>query len=84
MDSALIACDQAYNMIPSRFEPLYRKMLVYGISNDSINAVRMAYEIIEKPVKVRSEETKKMISMSEQVISRYDFENESVLQNNEQ
>lgn len=84
MDSALIACDQAYNMIPSRFEPLYRKMLVYGISNDSINAVRMAYEIIEKPVKVRSEETKKMISMSEQVISRYDFENEVVLPPNEQ
>ena len=44
----------------------------------------MAYEIIEKPVKVRSEETKKMISMSEQVISRYDFENEVVLPPNEQ
>ena len=74
MDSALIACDQAYNMVPSRFEPLYRKMLIYGLSQDTINAVRIAYEIIEKPVMVRSDELIKMLSMAEQVVSKYDNE----------
>lgn len=74
MDSALIACDQAYYMIPSRFEPMYRKMLIYGMSQDTINAVKLAYEILEKPVKVRSEELIKMLSVAEQVVSKYDNE----------
>lgn len=73
-DSALVACDQAYNMIPSRFEPLYRKMMIYGMSNDTVNAVRIAYEIIEKPIKVRSEKLQQMLSMAERVIARYDSE----------
>ena len=72
MDSALIACDQAYNMVPCRFEPLYRKMMIYGYSNDTVNAVRMAYEIIEKPIKVHSDKVKQFLSMAEQVIGRFD------------
>lgn len=74
MDSALVVCDQAYDMVPSRFEPLYRKMMIYGMSNDTLNAVRMAYEIIEKPVKVRSDQLKQMIALAEQVVSKYDIE----------
>jgi len=72
MDSALIACNQAYNMIPCRFEPLYRKMMIYGLSGDTVNALRMAYEILEKPVKVRSEQLNQMISSAERVVSHYD------------
>ena len=74
MDSAIVVCDQAFHMIPSRFEPLYRKMMIYGMSNDTVNAVKMAYEIIEKPVKVRSDQLRKMVSFAEQVVSRYDNE----------
>lgn len=72
MDSALIACNLAYDMIPCRFEPLYRKMLIYGLSGDTVNAVRMAYEIIEKPVKVHSDQLKQMLSVAERVISQFD------------
>lgn len=74
MDSALIACNQAYDMIPCRFEPLYRKMMIYGFSNDTVNAVRMAYELIEKPVKVHSDQIKQMISVAEKVIAQFDSE----------
>ena len=49
-------------------------MLIYGLSQDTINAVRIAYEIIEKPVKVRSDELIKMLSVAEQVVSKYDNE----------
>ena len=72
IDSALIACDLAYNMIPCRFEPLYRKMLIYGMSGDTVRAVRTAYEILEKPVKVHSEKLNQMISTAENVISHFD------------
>lgn len=71
-DSALIACDQAYNMIPSRFEPLYREMIIYTMLSDTANAVRVAYEIIEKPIKVRSDKLNEMVSMAERVVSSYD------------
>ena len=74
MDSALIACNQAYNMIPCRFDPLYRKMLIYVFLNDTVNSVRTAYEILEKPVKVRSEQLNQMISVAENIVSHYDNE----------
>lgn len=73
-DSALIACDQAYNMIPCRFEPLYRKMMIYGLANDTVNAIRMAYELIEKPVKVHSDRIKQMVSVAEKLVSQFDNE----------
>lgn len=74
MDKALIACNQAHNMVPCRFDPLYRKMLIYGFLNDTVNAVRTAYEILEKPVKVRSEQLNQMISVAENIVSHYDNE----------
>ena len=47
-------------------------MLIYGLSGDTVNAVRMAYEIIEKPVKVHSDQLKQMLSVAERVISQFD------------
>ena len=72
MDRALMACDQAYNMVPCRFEPLYRKMLLYGYSNDTINVVRTAYEILEKPIKVHSDQLNHILSSAEQMVSVFD------------
>lgn len=73
MNSALIACEQAYNMVPCRFDPLYRKMLIYGYSNDTVNTVKTAYEILEKPIKVRSEKLNKILSVAEQYVAKLDY-----------
>lgn len=73
MNSAIIACEQAYNMVPCRFDPLYRKMLIYGYSNDTVNTVKTAYEILEKPIKVRSENLNKILSVAEQFVANFDY-----------
>lgn len=74
IDKAISACDEAYNMVPSRFGPLYRKMLVYMMSNDSVNAINMANQILDKPVKIQSEELDRIISAAEGLISHYEDE----------
>jgi len=73
-ENALKACDEAYYMVPSKFAPLYRKMLIYVASNDTVNAVRMASQILDKPVKIQSEELDKMISAAEGLISLFEDE----------
>lgn len=72
MDRALMACDQAYNMVPCRFDPLYRKMLIYVYSNDTINVVRTAHEILEKPIKVRSDQLNNILLVAEQLVGEFD------------
>lgn len=70
-DNAIKACDEAYNMIPCRFGPLYRKMLIYSNSNDTINAILMANEILDKPIKVQSKEISQIRSAAEQLIIHF-------------
>ena len=74
LDNALKACDEAYYMAPSRFGPLYRKMLIYIASNDTINAIHMANKILDKPVKIQSEELDRIISAAEGLLSHYEDE----------
>ena len=74
LENALKACDEAYYMVPSKFTPLYRKMLIYVASNDTINAIHMANEILDKPVKIQSDELDKIISAAEGLISHYEDE----------
>lgn len=71
-EKAIQSFDQAYNMIPCRFEPLYGKMLIYNDLNDTINVVRMANEIIEKPVKIRSERVSFITNHAQQLIIYYE------------
>ena len=73
-ENALKACDEAYNMVPSKFGPLYHKMLIYVASNDTVNAICMANQILDKPVKIQSEELDKIISAAENIISHYEDE----------
>ena len=74
LENALKACDEAYCMVPSKFAPLYRKMLIYVASNDTVNAIHMANQILDKPVKIQSDELDKIISAAEGLISQYEDE----------
>ena len=71
-DSAIQSYEQAYNMIPCRFEPLYGEMLVYMESNDTLNVIRVADIINEKPVKVRSDRVSFIVQRAQQAIIDYD------------
>lgn len=71
IEMALKSYDQAYNMIPCRFEPLFGKLLVYRAANDTLNVVQTAYEIIEKPVKVRSDRLSFIVGAANQLLSDY-------------
>ena len=71
-DDAIRTFDQAYHMIPGRLEPLYGKMLVYDEFKDSINVIRIANEINETPIKVRSDRALYMLDCAHQKLLEYD------------
>ena len=54
IDDALDAYRHAEDMIPCRFEPLESIMTLYLENGDTLKAMEMAEEIIDKPVKVQS------------------------------
>lgn len=54
IDQAINAYQHALDMIPCRFEPLESMMTVYLENGDTLKAMEMAEEIINKPVKVQS------------------------------
>ena len=47
-------------------------MLIYSFSNDTVNALRTAYEILEKPIKVRSDHLNAILSVAEQLVAQLD------------
>lgn len=67
-EKAIQSFDVAYNMIPCRFEPLYGKMLVYKDFCDTLNVIRMANEIIEKPVKIQSDRVAIITNRAQQIL----------------
>lgn len=71
-DKAIEAFDQAYNMIPCRFEPLYGIILEYKAKNDTVNVIHIANEIIEKPIKIRSNRVSLIIELAQQSLSDYE------------
>lgn len=71
-EKALEAYEQAHDMIPCRFEPLYGKLLVYRLTNDTVNSVQTAYEILEKPIKVRSDRLTYILYATQQILSEYE------------
>ena len=50
-EKAILAYEEAHNMVPCRFEPIYGKLMAYYELGDTTNIIRTAYEIIEKPKK---------------------------------
>lgn len=71
-ENSIQSYNQAMNMIPCRFEPLLGEMLVYMEFNDTINVLRVANEINEKPIKVRSDRVSFIVERSQQVLSNYE------------
>jgi len=71
-DKAIQSLDEACNMIPCRYEPLYGKMLLYKSYGDTINAVRTANDIIEKPYKIWSERVTFIVGQAKQLLLEYD------------
>jgi hypothetical protein len=55
-------------MIPCRFEPLDGMMTLYLGSGDTLNAVRIAREIVAKPVKVPSSRVNVIVAAAKQLI----------------
>ncbi len=51
---------KASYMIPNRFIPLYNLLLLYEIKKDSINAKKVANEILNKQIKVDSYKVRQM------------------------
>lgn len=71
-ENAILSFVRAHNMIPCRFEPLYGEMLVFRDNNDTVNAIRMANDIIEKPIKIHSERVDFILFQAQQLLSEYD------------
>ena len=72
IEKAVQSLDVAYNMIPCRFEPLFAKMVVYQNNNDTINTIRVADMIIEKPIKINSERVFYIVERAKQIRSNYE------------
>lgn len=61
-EKAIDAYEMAHYMVPCRFEPIYGQFLIYYKTNDTINVLRTAYEITEKPIKVSSDRVSQIIA----------------------
>ena len=70
IDDALDAYRHAEDMIPCRFEPLESMMTVYLERGDTLRAIMMAEEIINKPVKVQSFRVEQIRSVATQLLMR--------------
>jgi tetratricopeptide (TPR) repeat protein len=68
IDQAIETYRYAGNMIPCRFEPLDGMMTLYLGSGDTLNAVRIAREIVAKPVKVPSSRVNVIVAAAKQLI----------------
>ena len=68
IDQAIETYRYAGNMIPCRFEPLDGMMTLYLSSGDTLNAVRIAREIVAKPVKVPSSRVNVIVAAAKQLI----------------
>ena len=68
IDDALDAYRHAEDMIPCRFEPLESMMTLYLERSDTLRAIMMAEEIINKPVKVQSFRVEQIRSAATQLL----------------
>ena len=59
-NKCLICLDKAHEMIPARFYPLYKKVQTLLRANNKKDAKELAQNILLKPEKVKSEETRRI------------------------
>lgn len=60
-DSSLFYYERAHYMCPSRFSPLYEMFNVYKEYGDTANSARLKNIILHKAIKIKSEETSRII-----------------------
>ena len=68
IDLAIGVYQHASDMIPCRFEPLESMMTLYMGGGDTLRAIKMAEEIINKPVKVQSFRVEQIKSTAKQLM----------------
>ena len=68
IDESINAYQQAANMIPCRFEPLDGIMNLYLSKGDTLCAVKVAHEIVEKSVKIPSLRVNQIIESAQLLI----------------
>jgi len=68
-DMAIETYRHALDMIPCRFEPLNSIMTLYLENGDTLNALKVANEIIDKPVKVQSNRVEQIKQTASGVIA---------------
>ncbi|MBD0833714.1 O-antigen ligase family protein [Aestuariibaculum sediminum] len=70
------AYEQAYNMIPIRFYPLYLLAKLYDESGDKQKALEMADEILNKETKIPSTAIREIKSEMKIIINKYEGQND--------
>lgn len=73
IDLAIGAYQHALDMIPCRFEPLKSIMMLYLENGDTLNAIKEAEVIVNKPIKVQSFRVEQIKSSAMRLLS-YDLE----------
>ena len=70
-DKAEEFCKQAINMIPYLFAPKYRLFLLYKQNGNRVEALKIAKEIYNMPIKVYSETVKNIKLEVKTYIDKY-------------
>lgn len=71
-DKAVVAYQNAYDMIPSRFYPLYLRAKLYEQTGEHEKAVVVAQLILRKEVKIYSTAIVEMKAEMKKIITKYD------------
>lgn len=61
----------AHHMIPSKFVPLYKLMMLYATVGDQQKSLRIAYLIINKEIKIRSGAVYYIRTEAQDIINKY-------------
>ena len=70
--SAIDCFDQASEMVPSKFSPLYYKMILFKNMGDTLNCIETAKRIVNKKIKiVKSKKIQEIIRESNEILNEY-------------
>lgn len=79
IDMAIDTYQHALHMIPCRFEPLENMMTLYWGQGDTLSAIKIAQEIVNKPVKVQSFRVEQIKSSALKLLFSESEKKESVI-----
>ena len=79
IDMAIDTYQHALHMIPCRFEPLENMMTLYWGQGDTLSAIKIAQEIVNKPMKVQSFRVEQIKSSALKLLFSESEKKESVI-----